>query len=154
MSVLHRRHGVFGPIGQLRPQNKGIFTQAQISGHTRGIENCYLNQPDELSPCSEQALLTGLSIVMPHDPWEFVLEKLQKLKDSGGSAVLHWSANFLFQYAVHFQQNYDKNMLVYPCRDMFVDASMKPPRLHRGMLDALMDETDLVISSPYSCSII
>lgn len=30
---------------------------------------------------------------------------------------------------------------------MFVDASMKPPRLHRGMLDALMDETDLVISS-------
>ena len=49
-----------------------------------------------LIACSEQALLTGLSIMMPHDPWEFVLEKLQKLKDSGGSAVLHWSANFFF----------------------------------------------------------
>ena len=40
-----------------------------------------------------QALLTGLSIMMPHDPWEFVLEKLQAFKDRGGSAaVLHWSA--------------------------------------------------------------
>lgn len=39
-----------------------------------------------------QALLTGLSVMMPHDPWEFVLEKLQQLKDSGGSAALmHWS---------------------------------------------------------------
>ena len=49
-----------------------------------------------LIACSEQALLTGLSIMMPHDPWEFVLEKLQKLKDSGGSAVLHWSAKIFF----------------------------------------------------------
>ena len=37
-----------------------------------------------------QALLTGLSVMMPHDPWEFVLEKLQVLKDDGGSILLHW----------------------------------------------------------------
>ena len=34
---------------------------------------------------------------------------------------------------------------LYSDRDMFVDASMKPARLHRGMLASLMDETDLVI---------
>lgn len=37
-----------------------------------------------------QALLTGLSVMMPHNPWEFVVEKLQLLKDGRGSILLHW----------------------------------------------------------------
>ena len=36
---------------------------------------------------------------------------------------------------------------------MFVDASMKPPRLHRGMLAALMDETDLVVKYTYNATV-
>ena len=84
---------------------------------------------------------------MPHDPWEFVLEKLQQLKDSGESAALmHWSVKLssIFQTKIIIKINRTR-VFVHSCRDMFVDASMKPPRLHRGMLAALMDETDLVV---------
>lgn len=36
-----------------------------------------------------QALLTGLAVMVPQDPWQFIGEKLSWLRDAGGSVHIH-----------------------------------------------------------------
>ena len=70
--------------------------------------------------------------MLPDNPWEFVENSLLQLKEQGCSAI-QWS---VICGMVQF--------LLF-CRDMFIDPSLRPQHsfLHRGMLDSIMDETDL-----------
>lgn len=35
-----------------------------------------------------QALLTGLSVMLPVDPWQFIIDKISQLEEAG--AHIHW----------------------------------------------------------------
>lgn len=37
-----------------------------------------------------QALLTGLAVMLPENPWQFVIEKLSWLRDGGDSIHIQW----------------------------------------------------------------
>ena len=81
---------------------------------------------------SLQALISGLTIMLPDNPWEFVENSLLQLKDQGCSNI-QWSVICgMIQFLLF-------------CRDMFIDPLLRPQHslLHRGMLDSIMDETDL-----------
>lgn len=39
---------------------------------------------------SLQALLTGLAVMVPEDPWQFILNKIAELQEKGGVQVLEW----------------------------------------------------------------
>ena len=37
-----------------------------------------------------QALLTGLAVMVPGDPWQFMLDKIAELQEKGGVQVIQW----------------------------------------------------------------
>lgn len=64
-------------------------------------------------PAIMEALLTGLAVMVPEDPWKFMMEKIAELIEAGDGAEIYW--------------------------DMFVDETLRPPV---RILDA-MDDADL-----------
>ena len=70
--------------------------------------------------------------MLPDNHWEFVENSLLQVKDQGCSDI-QWSVICGIGQFLLF------------CRDMFIDPSLRPQHslLHRGMLDSIMDETDL-----------
>ena len=87
-----------------------------------------------------QALMSGLCVMTPADPWEFVKEKILELMKSGKLSEVHW---WVWLGRIHA---YHLCLCMCVFRDMFIDLSKfpEPSRFRRGMLEALMDESDQV----------
>ena len=76
------------------------------------------------------SLVSGRDMCIDNTSCSWIVERV----------VVHRLIDDVFTFTIH-------NVYTTVClafRDMFVDASMKPHLHHRRMLDALMDETDLV----------
>ena len=92
----------------------------------------------QMTGFSLQALLTGLTVMTPRDPWQFVIQSLAHIRDTDitdiprsavpGPSPSLCTTSFALPYPL-------------PCSDIFVDLASQP-LLQRNPLRSLLTDSD------------
>ena len=91
-----------------------------------------------------QALLTGLTVMTPRDPWQFVCQSLMHIRDASVTDIPRYIQRETRERETPMQKaRVCQNLFSFPPRDLFIDPASRGA-LQPGCLRGLHPDTDAI----------